>query len=335
MATWGEILQEISTTLTPQGAPDFDGVRRKHLRRVHDYTGRAAMIYASSFLESRPAPVSDLQLNSLDLQGLIEATSTVGERQLDLIIHSPGGSAEAAEAAVNFLRTRFDHIRVVVPHMAMSTATLIALAADEIVMAPHSQLGSIDPLLLLSTPEGARTAPAQAILDQFDRAREECREPENIAAWMPILRGYGPALLAECQQQQAMALDLATNWLTGFMFAGESGAQKKAKKIAAWFAADSKSTSYNRPIRFEEAQGLGLKVVQLESDPGLLDAVLSTHYATTHCLTSTRAIKIIESHNGSAFMRLSQLAMTGQGSPEPGPQPVPSRAERRRQERQR
>ena len=44
---------------------------------------------------------------------------------LDLILHSPGGSPEAAEAIVSYLRSRFSHIRVIVPQLAMSAATMI------------------------------------------------------------------------------------------------------------------------------------------------------------------------------------------------------------------
>jgi ClpP class serine protease len=64
----------------------------------------------------------------------MEAVSNVEEREVDLILHSPGGSAEAAESIVEYLRTRFDRVRVIVPVAAMSAATMMALSADEIVM---------------------------------------------------------------------------------------------------------------------------------------------------------------------------------------------------------
>ena len=49
--------------------------------------------------------------------------------KLDLIIHSPGGSVEAAEQIVNYLRAKYAHIRAIIPHSAMSAATMIACAA--------------------------------------------------------------------------------------------------------------------------------------------------------------------------------------------------------------
>ena len=86
-----------------------------------------------------------------------------------------------------YLRSRFEHIRVIVPHLAMSAATMIACAADEIVMGKHSFVGPTDPQLLLATQLGIRPVPAQAVLDQFDRAQRESKDPTKYAAWVPML----------------------------------------------------------------------------------------------------------------------------------------------------
>jgi len=64
---------------------------------------------------------------------------------IDLILHSSGGSAEATEAIVKYLRSKFEHIRVIIPYGAMSAATMLACAADEIIMGKHSFIGPIDP----------------------------------------------------------------------------------------------------------------------------------------------------------------------------------------------
>ena len=85
--------------------------------------------------------------------------------ELDLILHSPGGSPEAAEAVVSYLRSCFSHVRVIVPQLAMSAATMIACSADEVILGKHSFLGPIDPQLVLPTSLGVRMVPAQAVLD--------------------------------------------------------------------------------------------------------------------------------------------------------------------------
>ena len=181
MPTWGQILVEINQSKTPQGTgPDYDGVRRRYLAALHDYTKRAVILYSTAFLESRPIAPTDVQIGLVDIHGLMETVSNITERELDLILHSPGGSAEAAESIVEYLRQRFDHIRVFIPLAAMSAATMLALAADEIVMGQHSQLGPIDPQFIISTPEGPRSAPAKAILNQFEMAKKQCADPSKL-----------------------------------------------------------------------------------------------------------------------------------------------------------
>jgi ClpP class serine protease len=66
---------------------------------------------------------------------------------VDIILHTPGGLVLAALQIARALRGHKGKVTAFVPHYAMSGGTLIALAADEIVMCRHSVLGPIDPQL--------------------------------------------------------------------------------------------------------------------------------------------------------------------------------------------
>jgi len=66
---------------------------------------------------------------------------------LDLVLHTPGGLVLAALQIAKAVREHKARVTVFAPHYAMSGGTLIALAADEIVMCEHSVLGPIDPQL--------------------------------------------------------------------------------------------------------------------------------------------------------------------------------------------
>lgn len=68
-------------------------------------------------------------------------------RELDFIIISNGGDPIAAQRLISFLRERFDKITVLIPYVAYSAATILALGADEIIMHPFSNLGPVDPQL--------------------------------------------------------------------------------------------------------------------------------------------------------------------------------------------
>ena len=72
---------------------------------------------------------------------------TDDEVPLDLVLHTPGGLVLAALQIAKAVRDHKSKVTVFVPHYAMSGGTLIALAADEIVMCTHSVLGPIDPQL--------------------------------------------------------------------------------------------------------------------------------------------------------------------------------------------
>src|ERR1700726_1272845 len=66
---------------------------------------------------------------------------------LDIVLHTPGGLVLAALQIARAIRGHKAKVTVLVPHYAMSGGTLIALAADEIVMCNHAVLGPIDPQL--------------------------------------------------------------------------------------------------------------------------------------------------------------------------------------------
>lgn len=336
-----ELQEQQSKLPRPPGGPSpLDILRRKYLKALSKKTGRATIVYATAWLENREVPNgAALSINPGDVQGFMEAVSNVGERELDLIVTSPGGSAEATESIMDYLRTRFDHIRFIVPVAAMSAATMMALACDEILMADHSQLGPIDPQFTLFTPEGPRSAPGQAIVDQFEMAKNECRDPANIGAWMPLLRSLAPGLLAQCRHQRAMAEEFAETNLARYMFAGEADAADKSKAAATWFANFTAFKSHGRRVGRVEAQAQGLKVKRLEDDDELQDLVLSVHHAVRHTFGHTGTTKLIENHHGRAYIEMTQQTQVAlvpaerQPPATPPGAPMGNRAARRQQQK--
>src|ERR1700675_4517858 len=69
------------------------------------------------------------------------------EVPLDIVLHTPGGVVLAALQIARAIHEHKAKVSVFVPHYAMSGGTLIALAADEIIMSKHAVLGPIDPQL--------------------------------------------------------------------------------------------------------------------------------------------------------------------------------------------
>ena len=97
--------------------PAQDVVRRKYLKKISDYTANSTVLYATSF-SIKDIQGDVLQINRQDIQLFMSALKDVKGESLDLIIHSSGGSAEATEQIVNYLRSKFKKIRVIIPQNA-------------------------------------------------------------------------------------------------------------------------------------------------------------------------------------------------------------------------
>lgn len=314
MPAWGGILSEITELTKRDPTHALDLVRRKYIASQHARSKRALILYATKWTMpgSDGIPPEMLSVAEGDLQGFMEVIHGVPEKELDLILHSPGGSLAAADACVQYLRSKFDHIRVFVPHAAMSAATMIACAADEIVLGKHSFLGPIDPQMVMATSLGARMIPAQAILDQFEMARTECQNPARLAAWLPMLQQYGPDLLVQCQNVSALSKELVQNWLSKYMFKGAADGAQRAEALATWLADHSQFKMHGRHIGRDALKAKGMKVLNLEDDKEQQDFILSIYHATTHTMGRSGAVKIIENHRGNAFIDQLQPVMVQQ-----------------------
>ncbi len=154
----------------------------------------------------------DIQ-DSEDLLRAIQLTDA--SVPIDIILHTPGGLVLAAEQIAEALARHPARVTVFVPHYAMSGGTLIALAADEIVMAENAVLGPIDPQLgqypAASILKVVDRKPVAEIDDQTlilaDVAEKALRQVERTAC------GLLHRLLPE-EQAQAVARTLATGTWT-------------------------------------------------------------------------------------------------------------------------
>lgn len=326
MPTWGGILKELNDLIRERnGVPGtaFDDVRRKYLALLQKHTKRNVIMYATKFTSRDPDVSPELiSIIDEDIQGLMEVVHGLRGPNLDLILHSPGGSIDAAEAFVVYLRSKFKNIRVFVPQLAQSAATMIACASNEIVMGKHSHLGPTDPQILVRTSAGAMYAPAQAVVEQFEKAVQECQDPKRLAAWIPMLSQYGPHLLVHCDNASALSLELVEDWLYTYMFKKVNGAREKAKDISAWLSNHGAHKTHGRHITRAALSKRGVIVSNLEDDQELQDLVLSVLHATTHTFHGTGAVKIIENHLGKAFLKQMQRMRVPIPQPLHSPQPA-------------
>lgn len=158
---------------------------------------------------------------------------TPDDMPIDLILHTPGGLVLAAEQIAHALVRHKGKVTVFVPHYAMSGGTLIALAADEIVMDENAVLGPVDPQL-------------------------------GQAAAASIIRVLEMKDLNEIDDQTLIMADLAqkalrqVNSAVQEILSANGMERAKAKEIADLLSTGTWTHDY--PISTEEAQAMGLPV---------------------------------------------------------------------------
>lgn len=161
MANWSDILSEIFATSSGPNK-DFDGVRQKYLQGLFQLTGRNVISIYSGWLQKQGQRNPFFSISDALMPGLMTAVNKLDKSKgLDLMLHTPGGEINATEQIVFYLRNVFKNdIRAIVPQLAMSAGTMIALSTKEILMGLYSNLGPID-------PQVGNGAAAHAILEEF------------------------------------------------------------------------------------------------------------------------------------------------------------------------
>ncbi|MGB9673470.1 MAG: SDH family Clp fold serine proteinase [Anaerolineales bacterium] len=151
---------------------------------------------------------------------------------IDLILHTPGGLVLAAEQIAKALCRHPAKITVFVPHYAMSGGTLIALAADEIVMDENAVLGPVDPQI--------GQQPAASILSVLEQKSLDHINDDTL-------------ILADISRKAIRQVED-----TLFEIISTHAEPEKARSLAELLASGRWTHDY--PISVEEARGLGLPI---------------------------------------------------------------------------
>jgi ClpP class serine protease len=168
-----------------------------------------------------------------DSENILRAIKlTDPEIPIDLIVHTPGGLVLASEQIAFALCKHKAKVTVIVPHYAMSGGTMIALAADEILMDENAVLGPVDPQI--------GQHPAASILKVLEQ-----KDINEIDDQTLILADISKKAIR--QVEGTLTSILASNM-----------AEKDAKRIAKTLASGKWTHDY--PITVAEARALGLNV---------------------------------------------------------------------------
>ncbi len=304
MPSWNQLLDEFDALQTDEPTR-VKWLRSKQQEALNNVSvkrnGRNVIFYASAFLQKPTAPAISLQITPEEINGFMSVMYKMDwSKGLTLILHTPGGITNATETIVDYLTAKFDNLEVIVPTFAMSSGTMISLAADRIIMGRQSQLGPIDPQM----PIGGRTVSARAIVDQFERAKTDILSNIQLAhVWAPVLSSVGPALLQEAQNALDYGERMVGEWLSKRMFNGKTDPVAAGKATAAYFNDASIHKSHGRRINRGEARSQNVVVDDLESDNDLQDYVLTAYHLVTIGIQKSPAKKVLISNQNRMWVK--------------------------------
>lgn len=171
---------EASPSSTPRQSPLFRALQASRYERqqgIRDYeeaTGRSLVVFWGPITPEIITPFAD-------------AINDAGQDSpLDLMLTSFGGDGETALRMATICHMERNDFRVVVPDTSASAATLVALAAESVIMSSTSSLGPIDPQIRL--PIRGHYVPARGILeivDDLDRRTKE--NPQAFELYAALL----------------------------------------------------------------------------------------------------------------------------------------------------
>jgi ClpP class serine protease len=242
-----------------------------------------------------------------------------------LILSSPGGDGNVAEKIIIMFRQYFKHFTVIVPNYAKSAATMIALGSDQILMGSFSELGPIDPQLIL--PGYATPIPAESFVDGLEIIRKRIiKNKDPVDMYIPALHNVRPEILAMSQAAITNAKDFAEKYLKKFMLKKDP---KQAIRVARLLSNGKQYKSHGQVIDFNEAKNvLKLNASMIDPSSQLWEDIWELYLRSIQLLMVNQAAgaaKLFESVTSSFVLNLQVQVIQRPpvGAPSQPPQ-VPS-----------
>jgi ClpP class serine protease len=285
------------------GFPELAAERKAQLKRVSDLReGRDVLVYAAALnVPVHAGPL--ITLNNSDLLAITDQLSNLTGKALDLILETPGGSGEVAEQIVRLVRRKYSDVAVIVPGTAKSAGTIMAFAADEILMGPTSALGPIDAQM---TWQG-KVFSADALIKGFEKIKANVDAEKKLnLAYVPILQQLSPGELQHAQNSLDFARNLVRDWLVRYKFKDWSShsssgkpvtpdeKQARADEIAAQLCDHGRWLTHGRSIILEDLQNMRLLITDYSQNSQLADAIGRYYTLLQMMFDSTTIYKVFE-----------------------------------------
>jgi ClpP class serine protease len=304
MNSWSELNNEYNQAVITGGSEKsgYNHILQRKSQMINDLstlTGRNTILYFSAFLNHGKNSINT-DINDKDVNALMETVKGTNKRLgLDLILHTPGGEIGATEQIISYLKSYYgDDIRAIVPQMAMSAGSMIAVSCKSILMGRQSCIGPFDPQL--------GGVACQSMLREYEYAvKEVTNNPASLGLWQVMFSKLTPTFLTRCQQA-----DELVDKLTDKILSGKGLSAAKVRNIKKKFAKNDDTKAHNRHIDREECRKVGLLIEDLESRQDIQDLVLGIHHCCMILADKTNLDKIVENNIGGNYILATAIPPT-------------------------
>lgn len=258
--------------------------RQGIIRQYEELTGRSLIVYIGEIASDIVPPFNDAVLEATD--------------KLDLMLASLGGDAEAALRMAKACHANRADFRVIVPDQAKSAATMLALAAEVIVMSDTSDLGPVDPQILMSARRGYY--PAKGVVEAVADLEEKIsKNPDAYPLYAAMLGDIDALTYQHAKDAVKRTQELVDDFLEC------RTAPPSSDEATRLVASLTGPAAHSAVVGHESAAEMGLPVVYMDPRSEEWD-VLWRLYVKYHLLAQRPGTRVIEARRVSLVSRQRQ-----------------------------
>ncbi len=287
------------------------GMEEELLRLIGKYN-KVRDTYLFVYVGAFGKPIPDIPLSIDDYYIIFDMLKEVKSDNLDFYIETPGGSGEAVEEIVRFIRAKFSNIAFVVSGAAKSAGTIMVLSGDEILMTDSGSLGPIDAQVKI----GRSTISASDYLEWIKEKREEAEKIGKLNPFDATMAAQiSPGELRGVHHALKFAEDLVVEWLPKYKFknwnitetrnkpVNDEMKKGRAKEIANELVKRDRWRTHGRSIKVDdlESERIGLRITKVDDDSHLSDIVYRIQTICRLLFASTTIYKIFATEKEKLF----------------------------------
>ncbi len=273
----GQEQPAVKTAQAPTKTPMYSAInasryqRQDLIKRINAKEGTHLICYVGNL---------DAEIDRNDIIGFNEMLHNITENSpIDLLLNTCGGDVDACEKLVTLILSRVgsQEFRVIVPDLAKSAGTLMALAANKIIMSDTSELGMIDPQFLMKDARGNELMySVMCYLEAYEEHAAALRRNPTDPVTLLMMDGFDAKTVRKFQRIRDRVRIFAEDKLK------RHGAP--ASSISAALLDSARWKTHGQPIKHADAKQIELPIEYIPAADERWERYWSLYCLQRHCL---------------------------------------------------